>query len=764
MSKGGGAGKVYFVLYLAVVLELLIIIVERDEAEEGLLRKQKETMKIVESILSQLQSGAGTEGINTRPQDEITIPPAGVNLKEVMGADIKSFRRYIVEVGVTDVTNELKKKEGEADKDYQLRKKKLVKLANVQEIEYQVFFSSSQDPNNAPMFFTEEEIKKQGYDFSKFTPGQTITASDGSVWTFESIRILNLDEEETFTHMPKENLTMESIVPIYPASMRKIIGPSFNPQGMPDDSVFFYSTSESSKGSGDLKKRSFIVNFQPPSKAGWYKLRFASRTNRILGVKSGAKPAEISDETTVNIGTVQLTVRDLRKVKKELNNKLEKYSLPNYDDFVRTGNLEEFDKGLKYAKTKVEGLEDATDLIGKINLYGYICKLLAPGQSSNFEQNKGSIEFNVRVITPQPQLANPVITIADAYSCFDAVEPVIDFTISPYQGNNTVEGKVIDKNTGSTVARVNFRPRDEVVAGTTPPSRGGSREYYGYVDSKLSPGKYDVEVTHRLAGKSDVKTVPLDVFKTGLSNEKVLRSMMTIAATYGNNVIVNAEPESGGKIKPNQFKTYLYTDVDQQRAPFNGYTVQLSEAIFLSSNMNNLNLRITWIQPYTDKEIDIFPLETFSIVQKPPKLYIGDKSVSISGQERKISIRITRIIADGSPLGDSKGSSEKADVDVTLGKIDVSGIEGFELVEGSGVVEKGEGGTYSVYFDITGKLPKGQDRIIGTIQVPLSAVAKNTLNGKISKPDRKVISVSINYEPWKTSYIPGRRPGRRPPR
>jgi hypothetical protein len=36
MSKGGGAGKVYFVLYLAVVLELLIIIVERDEAEEHL--------------------------------------------------------------------------------------------------------------------------------------------------------------------------------------------------------------------------------------------------------------------------------------------------------------------------------------------------------------------------------------------------------------------------------------------------------------------------------------------------------------------------------------------------------------------------------------------------------------------------------------------------------------------------------------------------------------------------------------------------------
>ncbi|OGU41253.1 MAG: hypothetical protein A2X61_14175 [Ignavibacteria bacterium GWB2_35_12] len=758
MSRGGGAGKVYFVLYLAVVLELLIIIVERDEAEEGLLRKQRETMKIVESILSQLQSGAGTEGINTRPQDEITIPPAGIDLKAVMGADIKSFRRYIVEVGVTDVTNELKKKEGEADKDYQIRKKKLVKLANVQEIEYQVFFSSSQDPNNAPMFFTEDEIKKQGYNFTKFTTGQTITANDGSSWEFESFRILNLDEEETFTQMPKENLTMETIVPIYPFNMRKTTGPSFAPSGLPDDSVFFYSTSESSKGGGDLKKRSFIVNFQPPSKAGWYKLRFASRTNRILGVKSGAKPAEISDETTVNIGTVQLTVRDLKKVKKELNNKLEKWGLPSYEEFVKTGDLEGFDKSLKEAHSRVASAEDATDLHGKINLYGYICKLLAPGQSSNFEQNRGSIEFNVRVITPTPTQANPVITIAEGFACFDAIEPVIDFTISPYQGNNVVEGKVIDQG-GSTVARVTFRGRDEV-AGTTLPPRGGSREYYGYVDSKLEPGKYNVEITHRLTGKSDIKTIPLDVFKAGLSNEQVLRNLITFAATYGNNVTVNAEPNSGGKIKPNQFKTYLNTDVDQQRSPFTGYTVQLSEAIFMSSNMNNLNLRITWIQPNTGIETDIFPQQTFPIVQKPPKVNIADRSISISGQERKISVRISRIIADGSPLGDSPGSREKADVTVTLGKIDVGGIQGFDYIEGSGNVEKGEGGVYSVYFDITGKLPRGQDKLIGNIQIPISATAKNKLNGKISKPERKIVTVPVNYEPEK----PGRTPGRRPPR
>jgi hypothetical protein len=91
MGKGSQA-KIYFVLYLAIVVELLIIIVERDEAEEHLHRQNNETMKIVESILSQLYSGSGTEGINTKPQDEITLPAESdmAAVKEIFGNELKT--------------------------------------------------------------------------------------------------------------------------------------------------------------------------------------------------------------------------------------------------------------------------------------------------------------------------------------------------------------------------------------------------------------------------------------------------------------------------------------------------------------------------------------------------------------------------------------------------------------------------------------------------------------------------------------------------
>jgi len=51
MSERWRSRKSLFRAVLAVVLELMIIIVERDEAEEHLHKKTKEAMRIVESIL-----------------------------------------------------------------------------------------------------------------------------------------------------------------------------------------------------------------------------------------------------------------------------------------------------------------------------------------------------------------------------------------------------------------------------------------------------------------------------------------------------------------------------------------------------------------------------------------------------------------------------------------------------------------------------------------------------------------------------------------
>ncbi len=434
MSKGG-AGKVYFVLYLAVVLELLIIIVERDEAEEHLRAKTKQAMRIVESILSQLQSGAGTEGINTRPQDEITIPPAGIDIKDVFGADLKSYRQYIVEVGVTDVANSLNKKELESEKEYVQRLRKLVELANVQQLQYQIFFSQSQDAVGAPMFPGDEYFKQNNIDPMSMQPGEILkTDIPGVEWKLMGVKEINLDKDATFNKINLGKIDMGQLAPIYPATLRKNIGDRYAPPNQSEDSVFYYSEDESLKlkAKTGLQKRSFVVFFQPPNQAGWYKLRFASRTNRILGVKGGQDIGDVKDDATVNIGTVQLTVADLRKVMKELVKKLDGYDLPTVEELSQGGDIITFEKKLSASKLKASSAEKAEEIVGNINLYGYIVKLLAPGQSVNFDQNRGSIEFNVRVVTPTPKLAKPqVASLPDYIPSFDKIPAVFGFDFRP---------------------------------------------------------------------------------------------------------------------------------------------------------------------------------------------------------------------------------------------------------------------------------------------------------------------------------------------
>lgn len=85
---GVNTGKVYFVMYLAVLLELLIIIVERDDAEdalkkekEALLQKEKRIQLIAETIINSLR-GSPTAISSTSDQSMVLGDKTEVNGRE----------------------------------------------------------------------------------------------------------------------------------------------------------------------------------------------------------------------------------------------------------------------------------------------------------------------------------------------------------------------------------------------------------------------------------------------------------------------------------------------------------------------------------------------------------------------------------------------------------------------------------------------------------------------------------------------------------
>lgn len=748
--SGGGAGKVYFVLYLAVVLELLIIIVERDEAEEHLHKKQKEAMKIVESILSQLQAGSGTEGINTKPQDEITIPPQGINFKEVMGTDIKTSRKYVIEVGVTDVSADLKRKEGETTKEFEERLQKLIRLANVQELEYQIFYNASSDPLNPPVFPNEDYFLKNKLEVMELEPGHKISMPEGDPWEFKGAKKLVIETEKTFENLDLDKIKNDPLDPIYGEPIK--VGDDYVPSDVPEDSTFYYSSNRTVKdgatvaSGGDESsklKRAFVVNFEPPAVAGWYKLRFYSRTNRILGISADTKSDELNDEMTVNIGTVQLKIKDLQKVMKELEIELDKYKLPSQKDLVESepgSNV--FEDMLKDSKKLAQDELDYNQIATKIDLYGYIVRLLTPGKSVYFPQNSNSIEFDVRVLTPKPPTADPVINVNNYLHTFDAVTPSFRVSISPYRdGNNTLKGFVFNKNdeTGAPVAQIVFTPASE-----TAPPNGGSRSYVAKVNKQLLAGngiarQYTVKLSHELMGKQGDTTATLNVYPTVNEDEviKLERQFMAFA-NYGNDFFFNFTPPSGRNVAPDQFGYYFKTDGDaQDRGLVPGLKAERSDNLNFPSNAKTASLKIVWIDPITKEEVPVFPEKTVDIKQTPPSIGVLQAQSNIGGED-VLSIRISNIRVPAPSVGEGKNANVEFSAELSPSDIQV---RGYSLVGKPTVTKDGE--TYTVDFKLRGE-PNDEGYAKGNVKVMLIAFAINPENGVKSEVVRKPYTITIN--------------------
>ena len=757
---GGGAGKVYFVLYLAVVLELLIIIVERDEAEEHLHQKQKEAMKIVESILSQLQAGSGTEQMNTKPKDEITIAPAGLNIKEVLGTDIKSSRKYTLLVGVTDVSREAKSKEGEANKEYIERLEKLVKQSNVEEIEYQIFYNPDDDPDNPPAFPTDEYIEENKWDFTQFTPGNTISTRDGEEWRFVGSQQLLLNSEKTFENVDPKEASKSKMHPVYDAPV--INGEIMKPSKVESDSVFYYDNETTerllaqSDGKGGISQRAFVLNFEPPSKAGWYKLRIYSRANKILGISSDVNANELENEMTVKVGTVNLKVKDLVKIKKLLQRDLDKYKLPKQEALFEAGGSKKFDNMIYEAQLGVEeDVEDVAKVRSSIKLYGYIVRLLTPGASYDFDQNKGSIEYDIRVLTPKPPIAEPVISFNDEIHAFDENQVNFRFSISPYRtgGQNEITGSVYDEvegTAGAPLAKVNIKPISDAE-----PENGSSRAYIATIDKNLlsgengTPRRYLVKMNHKLLSKSSDSTAVLTVYPA--QNEEDVNRMNLVfnaLATYGNTLFFNYQPPSGRNILPERFGYYFSTDADAQEAGLRpGFTAERSDGLVFPPEATEATLQIVYKDPISGNETEIFPAKTVPIRQDQPKISTNFAQVNVAGQDR-LKVRISNITLK-SPVTGQDGTDANITVNVEIDKVKVS--DTYKAVGKPTYTIKD--GKMTVQFDLMGD-PDENGLARGTVDLRITALATNPINGKVSEAATKRYSARIKHKIEQEEYNP----------
>ncbi|MEO5931799.1 MAG: hypothetical protein ABIR47_17835 [Candidatus Kapaibacterium sp.] len=343
MSKGG-AGKVYFVLYLAVILELLIIFIERDEAEEGLRKQQQQAIQIVQTILSQLQTGSGVQAITASPKDNIVLNDKDPNADK---------RNYDITVAVGDpkVVYPIAGHPGDSVHGDDVAKLEYVvsHIANDKLTEDVLGDDTTDIVGGNVIFKALLGTTVDGYKIPRQEFGGSIPASPGEPY-------FSLNEEKTLLQVEKGR-----------------------------------------------RVKVFSVNFKPNSGPGWYRLRFYSETNRILGVNG-----EVKDDDTIRIGNIKLTVKQLHQVQKVLAKEKGKAGAVNNDQVE------------KYVET-----------------------LLSPDAYKKMPENQSSTSFNVHVIRPEaPPPSKPYVTIAsrDTVYWYDVAPFSVQVKVGPTEASKNFSG------------------------------------------------------------------------------------------------------------------------------------------------------------------------------------------------------------------------------------------------------------------------------------------------------------------------------------
>ena len=741
MSKGG-AGKVYFVLYLAVILELLIIIVERDEAEEGLMKKQKESMRIVESILTQLQSGAGTEGINTRPQDAII-------LSEKFPAEqqkyFKKFRTYYIEVGVTDVSSALNM-DGMEEPEKKERVETLKKLANVQELQYEVYYHPSTEVDVPPSPPQSEFKRVELNPVAGTKLANDANAISSETWEMQATRRLDLNA----------SAMKDYAMPVYTESQIKTgeINTFAPADSVRTNRVFSYSEDKTERlkiaNGSKTTKRAFVVNFQPPSKPGWYKLRFSSRTNRIMGISAEQNIATLKDDAKVNIGTVQLKVKDLRSVQRQLAEQLSGTGVPSAERFAAGDiTVENFDKDLNTAKETILQSKDEnkSEKASRVDLYRYIAKLLSPGKYTSFDQNRGSIEIDISVQQPTIEQEEPVLTWEHnrEFYTVDKASKIILY----------LNSNLYDKATPSiTFNNATYTPKKDPKNSTIKTGR-----WYVELptptlkDPKNTPESFEVVANLNNASGQAKDILNLTVFPTRLAVISGTEDDGTSYSTdlnddfektfnleMGDNLTFNAVPFTNSKIL-NQFYTYIKYEGFEKEIP--KYSLSNADGIQIPRGISNIFIKVYWKNPQdTNEKRNIFPSEDgkefadISVSTPRPKIILQE-TPQIQDLRNPIISVTAKIENSKHPNAIITGVSFKIDDKK-------SKIAEYRVIplkpENFSVSDKN---LYTQKFTLDGKLPLKKN-FAGSFKIKISAKLK--LEGSESDATNKSFTVPISVK------------------
>jgi hypothetical protein len=543
----------------------------------------------------------------------------------------------------------------------------------------------------------------------------------------------------------------------------------------------------SRQNGGKLNKRFFAVNFQP-TETGWYKLRFTSKTNRIMGASGSAQSLEeIDDDQKINIGSMQLTVKKLRKVQQMLARELEAYQVPTLESLLKASNeaeVQAFLNGIDAAKKKIE-LESATsvsagvpskqalmrELSRKVDIYADITKLIAPNKSKYFSQNHGAMEINVRVTEPPVDVPTPSLALPREVNVFDKIAPAFVLTASPFYGDNLPQGEIVSRRDGKSY-KLKFERTGQLASNaasansaSTASERGGeSMTFMARTLDLVRPDSYVIRITHSAQGNSKTDTSSLNVFASRLTKSSATQVEGRMKNLYcGSAVTLTLAPDCEDRIAANQFRVYSALSANAANAAnasgstaapasaggyASGYANGLSLRLPLTAQAKSASLRVVWVSPYTNEEVEILPATRGDIKQREPEIDLSRASwTSIKGDAEELTLELSNIVITPATIDVGKSGSAEDLADVSLQAPTVEGVP--MIVANSDLHELGTNDdgskSFKAVFVLRGQPSKKPLELQGIVNFGILATMQNPVNRMRSKPASYLHSVNFTY-------------------
>lgn len=669
MSKGG-AGKVYFVLYLAVILELLIIIVERDEAEEHLIRKQKEAEEIVEAVMAQLNTGFGASGVNALPQDEITLLDKSVMVGVSEKDRPKEERAYQVRVSTVKIKDILGDDLPEDEVGKRRRIEEIIRLFNVTNLN---LFDTLNGTNQVEALTLDIDPnwlqRKTDEVFRKIGGLKTITDvpeyRDG--YSFLKTIVPDSTDYKSNTEMAKFR---------------------FSPHLTYMDKLAF-----------ENGIKVFEYTFKQTSQ-GLYRVLLQSKTNNILGVSGLAKENGEKEDDVISIGTIQLTRKQLSKVEKRLRSTLgsevealcEKFGVSSEYKYPQFSA--EVDASVEKLNHEDLGLRSKSEKIRRAELLKNITVLLH-GDANQMEQNNPNFAFEVFVKKPNIERAEPCI--ADLVKLQRVLsglkQAVIPFTVNNFRNE---------------VPQVSITPNDATVrviqgTGGGASSSGGSMRNQPFeiriegLNASTEKKTYTVKITNlKMCDNSEPDAV-IEVFPADLKNKNAIDAVMEKRVTIGKPLRLPIEPSSGGEIPSNKF--ILSYNLNGENQEFTGTTPLQVTVGCVPRNLSSLNVNVKWrysVLPsqYTE-DLVIYDRTVNSAKQSSPEILLTNTSENWDGKNMRLVVSGIEVVP---PRIDCNKTADDKDVKVDV-KLDKPSVGKYQVMQS---IEPEGGGRYRLILTLKG--------------------------------------------------------------